>query len=80
MLYYKSTDTRRIICPKSRKWLDPAFVANELYTEKELRRYCERIGLDFDAAALNCFKKVQISKRTVHWFFGCRFENIDEAY
>lgn len=79
MLYYKSIDTRRVICPKNRKWVDPAFVANELYTEKELRRYCERLGLNFDSVCASCFVKREISKKKVYWFFGCRFAPSDEC-
>ena len=63
MLYYKSTDTRRVLCPKNRKWIDPAFVENELYTEKELRRYCERLGLNFDFVCSSCFVMLEISKK-----------------
>jgi hypothetical protein len=45
------------------------FVANELYTEKELVRIgvnvINRIGLS----------PVEVSKARVYWFFGARFES-----
>lgn len=77
MLYYKSKFDKRVITPK-RTIVSPAFVANELYTEKELRRYCKRLGLNFESVCAACFVKREISKKKIHWFFGCRFEDFDE--
>lgn len=52
------------------KWVDPAFVSNELYTEKELRRYCKRLGLNFESVCASCFVKREISKKKFTGFSG----------
>lgn len=77
MLYYKSKFDKRVITPK-RTIVSPAFVANELYTEKELRRYCARLECDFDKIVVWNFEKVCISKQKIYWLFGCRFADFDE--
>lgn len=64
MKYYKALNDKDMIFPDRTKGL--AFVHNELLTETELKKQCERNRWNFD-------KTVEISKRQVYWFFGCRF-------
>lgn len=45
--------------------IDGAFIKNELYTSRELSRYCVN---------LNHFEKVEIKKSNIYFSFGCRFE------
>ena len=51
--------------PNGKAW--DIFVADELYTPYEAKRYLERFPLAFEA--------VNIPKTKTHWFFGCRFED-----
>lgn len=45
------------------------FVANELYTEKEVQ------GIKAKSITSNqCFEEIQISCRKTYFFFGARFE------
>jgi hypothetical protein len=53
----------------SKRRLDGIYVANELYTPAELRKFY--IPLD---KAYDMFDEVMISKNRVYWFFGSRFE------
>lgn len=71
MKYYKAIKDKYKIF-KKRGW-DIAFVQNELLTEKELKRYCSRNNWNFDKIAEDNFSVVEISKRDIYWFFGCRF-------
>lgn len=66
MKYYKD-----MIFPDSTKGL--AFVKNELLTETELKKKCERNKWNFDKIVEHNFSVVEISKRDIYWFFGCRF-------
>lgn len=50
-----------------------AFVKNELLTETELKKKCERNKWNFDKIVEHNFSVVEISKRKIYWFFGCRF-------
>lgn len=52
-----------------------AFVKNELLTETELKKQCERNRWNFDKIVEHNFLAVEISKRQIYWFFGCRFSN-----
>lgn len=45
------------------------YVANELYTPAEAKRY--NLNMDYVDA-------VEVSKRRVYWFFGARFEAVNE--
>ena len=45
------------------------YVANELYTPAEARKY--NINMDYVDA-------VEVSKCPVYWFFGARFEAVNE--
>ena len=71
MKYYRATKDKYKIF-KKRGW-DIAFVQNELLTEKELKKQCEREGWNFDKIVEQNFLAVEISKRDIYWFFGCRF-------
>lgn len=71
MLYYMSLNDKDMIFPDRIKGL--AFVKGELYTEKELMKYCERNKWNFDKIVENNFSKIEISKRLVYHLFGCRF-------
>ena len=71
MKYYKSLIDKDMIFPDRTKGL--AFVRNELLTETELKKQCERNRWNFDKIVAHNFSTVEISKRQVYWFFGCRF-------
>lgn len=71
MKYYKALNDKDMIFPDRTKGL--AFVRNELLTETELKKQCERNRWNFDKIAAHNFSTVEISKRQVYWFFGCRF-------
>lgn len=71
MKYYKSINDKVMIFLDRKKGL--AFVKNELFTEKELKKQCERNKLNFDKIAAHNFSVVEISKRDIYWLFGCRF-------
>lgn len=79
MKYYKALYDKRCFSGKSRSIISPAFVKNELYTEKELWDYCKRNNWDFDRTVEWNFRIAEISKRKIYWFFGCRFAYGDEA-
>ena len=70
MKYYKAIDYKDMIFPKGKGL---AFVKNELFTEKELKKRCEREGWNFDKIVEDNFSVVEISKRDIYWLFGCRF-------
>ena len=48
---------------------DSIWIANELYTGKELEKY-KRSPADI----MKMFDAVEISKRKIYWCFGARFE------
>lgn len=53
----------------SRRVPDGIFVANELYTARELYNF--EISVD---EASRMFEEVRIKKTDTYWFFGARFE------
>ena len=71
MKYYKSLNDKDMIFADRTKGL--AFVKNELLTEKELKKQCERNRWNFDKIVEHNFSVVEISKRDIYWFFACRF-------
>ena len=54
---------------KARRVADGIFVANELYTSTELKRFYMT-----QEQAERIFEEVVIPKNKVYWCFGCRFE------
>ena len=62
MKYYKAINDKDMI-----------FVKGELFTEKELKRYCDNNNWNFDKIVEHNFLTVEISKRQIYYFFGCRF-------
>lgn len=71
MKYYKALNDIDMIFLDRTKGL--AFVKNELLTETELKKKCERNKWNFDKIVEHNFSVVEISKRDIYWFFGCRF-------
>lgn len=71
MKYYKAINDKDMIFADRTKGL--AFVKNELLTETELKKKCERNKWNFDKIVEHNFSVVEISKRDIYWFFGCRF-------
>ena len=71
MKYYKAINDKVMFMENRTKAL--VFVQNELLTEKELKRYCEQNNWNFDKIVKNNFSTVEIPKRKVYFFFGCRF-------
>ena len=71
MKYYKSINDKDMIFADRTK--RSAFVKDELFTEKELKNYCERNKWNFDKIVEHNFSAVEISKREVYRFFGSRF-------
>ena len=71
MKYYKSINDKYMIFADRTKAL--AFVKGELFTEKELKKKCERNKWNFDKIVERNFSTVEISKRQIYYFFGCRF-------
>ena len=71
MKYYKALNDKDMIFANRTKGL--AFVRNELLTETELKKQCERNRWNFDKIVAHNFSTVEISKQQVYWFFGCRF-------
>ena len=71
MKYYKALINKDMIFPNGVK--GAAFTKDELLTEKELKKYCERNKWDFDKIVEQNFSTVEISKRQVSRFVGCRF-------
>lgn len=55
-------DNKKRISTKGR--IEGIYVANELYTEAELKKYIVQ----------NIFEAVTIPKTKTYWFFGARFE------
>lgn len=78
MKYYKAIDYIDKVFPKGKGLALVKFVKNELFTEKELKRYCDRFGLNFERVCAYCFVMCEISKKKTHWLFGCRFADFDE--
>lgn len=84
MLYYRVRscyDNRpRFKWCKSRpyKYHAGIYVGGELYTKKELEKEIETTTLT-ETQAATMFYPVEISKRRVYWFFGCRFEMDSDA-
>ena len=52
----------------TKRKLDGIFVANELYTAGELKKFY----IPFDKF-YNIFEEIKIPKNKVYWVFGCRF-------
>ena len=71
MKYYKAINDKDMIFADRTK--APAFVQNELFTEKELKRYCDKNKWNFDTIVEYNFSTVEISRQQVYRFFGCRF-------
>lgn len=71
MKYYKAIDDKDMIFADSTKGL--AFVKDELFTEKELKVYCERNRWNFNIIVEHYFTPVVISSKQVCRFFGSRF-------
>ena len=71
MKYYKSINDKDMIFADRTK--APAFIKGELFTEKELKRYCSRNNWNFDKIVEYNFSTVEISKRQIYYCFGCRF-------
>lgn len=71
MKYYKALNDKVMIFADRTENI--AFTQGELFTEKELQRYCERNKWDFDKIVAHNFSVVEISKRKIYWLFGCRF-------
>ena len=71
MKYYKAINDKDMIFADRTK--APAFVQNELFTEKELKRYCDKNMWNFDKIVEHNFSTVEISRQQVYRFFGCRF-------
>ena len=71
MKYYRALNDKDMIFANRTKGL--AFVRNELLTETELKKQCERNRWNFDKIVAHNFSTVEISKQQVYWFFGCRF-------
>lgn len=71
MKYYKSINDKDMIFADRTKNI--AFTQGELFTEKELKAYCERNRWNFDKIVEHNFSTVEISKRKIYWLFGCRF-------
>lgn len=71
MKYYKAINDKDMIFADRTKGL--AFVKNELLTETELKKKCERNKWNFDKIVEHNFSVIEISKRDIYWFFGCRF-------
>ena len=71
MKYYKALNDKDMIFADKTK--APAFVKGELFTEKELKRYCDKNKWNFDKIVEHNFSTVEISRQQVYRFFGCRF-------
>lgn len=71
MKYYKAINDKDMIFADRTK--APAFVSGELFTEKELKKQCEHNKWNFDKIVEHNFSTVEISKRQIYYFFGCRF-------
>ena len=71
MKYYKAINGKDMIFTNGIK--ASAFVKGELFTEKELKRYCDKNNWNFDKIVENNFSTVEVSKRQIYYFFGCRF-------
>lgn len=71
MKYYKAINDKDMIFANRTK--DLAFVRNELFTEKELKKYCNKNKWNFDKIVEHNFSTVEISKRQIYYSFGCRF-------
>ena len=71
MKYYKAINDKDMIFADRIK--APAFVKGELFTEKELKRYCDKNKWNFDKIIERNFSTVEISKQQIYYFFGCRF-------
>lgn len=71
MKYYKALNDKNMIFADRTK--DLAFVQNELFTEKELKSYCDRNKWNFDKIVEHNFSTVEVSKRQIYYCFGCRF-------
>ena len=71
MKYYKAINDKDMIFADRTK--APAFVKGELFTEKELKKYCNKNKWNFDKIIECNFLTVEISKRQIYYFFGCRF-------
>lgn len=71
MKYYKAIDDKDMIFADRTKGL--AFVKDELFTEKELKAYCERNRWNFNIIVEHYFTPVVISSEQICRFFGSRF-------
>lgn len=73
MIYYRvppGLDQRAIIGPGLYAGPPKRFlIKNELYTEKE----CKRYGITLDG-----LERIEIPKSKIYWFFGARFSQTTE--
>lgn len=75
MRYYKvkASKDQKPIYSKQGKYKG-FLIGNELYTGNELMKLVKDTGIDFNKFIADCFYPVEISKKSVYWFFGARFE------
>lgn len=67
MIYYKCIGDFQVYDRKKSEHFD--FIENELFTQSELLKITQNLK------SVNVkFKKVNISKRKIYWFFGSRQE------
>ena len=71
MKYYKAINDKVMFLAKRTKAI--VFVPNELLTEKEFKNYCDVNKWYFYKFVEYNFSTVEISKRQIYYFFGCRF-------
>lgn len=64
MLYYKVKPQYDNYCKNPKIHDSNIYVANELYTEKEVQK--QNLNRSF-------LEPVEVSKKKVYWFFGARF-------
>ena len=64
MLYYKVKPQYDNCCKNPKIHDGNIYVANELYTEKEVQK--QNLNRSF-------LEPVEVSKKKVYWFFGARF-------
>ena len=66
MKYYKVKPQYDGKSKRSRGYEDDVYIANELYTEREVQR--QNLNRTF-------LEEKEIYPKNVYWFFGARFEN-----
>lgn len=71
MKYYKALNEKDMIFADRTK--GTAFAIGELFTEKELKVYCEQNSWNFDKIVEHSFIVVEIPSRLTYRVYGCRF-------